>query len=275
LGATSLIAVVLLFSCEKSQDGSNRPPATTPPPPPPPPPVFLKEEILPGLPSPYYHFEYDGTGKTSFVSFASDFFRYDVFYDNGRITEMRNNILVNKDRLQYVYNNAGKVEAVNYADSTGSVYTRVNLTYDGNKLVNLERKKKFGTVFVSDKMMSMTYYPDDNLKDLTYHYLPVNGQAEATFTSRFEQYDDKINVDAYEMIHNEFFDHFFLLPGVQLQKNNAAKETRTGDGSNYSITYAYTYNNHNAPVTRNGDMVILNGTDAGHHFQLSAVYSYY
>src|SRR5215510_2605110 len=130
-----LIAGTILIACTKHRDHNQQPP--TWPDPPAPSSVLLRDLVASSLPSPYYHFEYDNSGKVTFTSFASDLFRYNVTYTNGRISEMRNNILVNKDRLQYFYNSQGKLEAVNYADSTGLVYTRVDLFYDpdGAKLV--------------------------------------------------------------------------------------------------------------------------------------------
>jgi len=123
--------------------------------------------------------------------------------------------------------------------------------------------------------MTFSYYPDGNLKELAYHYLPLVTQTEATYTDRFEQYDNNINADGFGLLHNEFFDHLILLPGVELQKNNPAKETRIGDGVNYSVDYRYSYNDKNAPLTKIGDLIITNGTDSGRHFQTHAVYSYY
>jgi len=92
-------AALVLFSCKKEKPNS----PVIQPPDPVIPTVFLKDIVIPNLPSPYYHFEYDAIGKVAFVSFASDFTRYNVVYNGDRISEMRNNILVNKDRLQYSY----------------------------------------------------------------------------------------------------------------------------------------------------------------------------
>ena len=242
---------------------------------PPAPKALLKEIAIPHLPSPFYHFEYDVDSNPIFVSFASDLTRYDITYDAGRIHEMRNNILVNKDRLQYFYDNDANVTSINYADSTGAVYTKVDFLYRNGKLIQLERVKKSGTDFVLDKRSTMSYYADGNLKDITYHYLPFNGQTEAFYTTHFEQYDDKPNPDNFDLIHNEFFDHFFLLPGVQLQKNNPGKETRTGDGTNYTVDYIYTYNEKNFPLNKKGNLLITNGTDAGKRFETNSFYSYY
>jgi hypothetical protein len=255
----SLVLCAVTISCKKQ-------PETPQPPAPPPVTVLLKDMVVDRLPSPYYHFEYDSAKRVSFVTFASELTRYEVIYDGGRIREMRNNILVNKDRLQYVYGNSGNVELIKYADSTGSVYKTVDLFYDGPRLIRMERARRSGTGFVYEKTTTMTYYTDGNLKDITYHFLPFDGQIESTYTLHFEQYDDKINVDGFGLIHDEFFDHLFLLPGVPLQKNNPGKETLTGDSDNYTVNYTYTYNGKNAPLTKTGDLLILTGPLAGRHY---------
>ena len=188
---------------------------------------------------------------------------------------MKNNILVNKDRLQYIYDNAGRVSNVTYSDSTGLIYTRLDLSYDGKKLIKLDRERKSGNDFIIDKTLTMSYYPDGNLLELTYHYLPVNGQSEAIYTDRFEQYDNKLNVDGFGLIHNEFFDHLVLLPDIQLQKNNPGKESRTGQAENYLVDYTYTYNDKNAPVTKKGNLILLTGANAGRRFETSEAFTYY
>ena len=143
------------------------------------------------------------------------------------------------------------------------------------KLIKIEREKKFGDAFVTDKIMTMSYHADGNLKELTYHYLPFNGSAEQTYTDHFEQYDNKVNVDEFSLIHNEFFDHLVLLPGLQLQKNNQGKEYRTGDAPNYTIDYTYTYNDKNCPLNKKGDLVFTTGPDTGKRFETNSFYSYY
>jgi hypothetical protein len=268
---TVFIACVLLFSCKKEKGPDY---STVNPPDPPVQPILLKDIEIPHLPSPYYHFEYDAAGRPSFASFASDFFRYDITYEGERIAEMKNNILVNKDRLEYSYDNAGRVNLISYADSTGEVYTNVHFTYDGAKLTRLERERRGSTGFGIDKTMDFSYYADGNLMERTEHYPALNGQPESTFVDRFEQYDDKINVDGFGLLHDEFFDHFVFLPGVRLQKNNPGKETRTGDGINFTVNYSYTYHN-SLPLTKTGDFTFTNGPDAGHQFQTSSLFSYY
>ena len=237
--------------------------------------VLLKDVLAQSLPSPYYHFEYDPSKKVSFVSFASDFDRYNVVYNGDRISEMQNNILVNKDRLQYNYNSSGQVQLIRIADSTGLVYKTIELFYDGPRLVRVERSKKTDAGFVIENTITMSYYADGNLMDITHHSLAVLGRSEATATSHYEQYDNKINVDAFDLLHSEFFEHLFLLPGVQLQKNNPGKETHTGDGDNFIATYSYTYSDQNAPLTRTGDVLLTNGTRAGQHVNISTTFTYF
>ena len=130
--------------------------------------------------------------------------------------------------------------------------------------------------FIIDKTMSFTYHPDGNLLEITEHRPPIDGlQPEATTVDRFEQYDDKINVDGFSLIHDDFFDHLVLLPGVQLQKGNPGRQTHTGDGVNFSVDYSYTYDDKNRPLAKAGDLTITNGSDTGRKFQTSSVFSYY
>jgi hypothetical protein len=77
------------------------------------------------------------------------------------------------------------------------------------------------------------------------------------------------------LIHEEFFDHKVLLSGVQLQKGNPARQTHTGDGVNYSVSFSYTYDDRNRPLTKTGALTFLNGSDAGKTFQTSSTFSYF
>ena len=274
-----LLITAAMFSCKKYQGQYD----SIPPPQPismspvaPVPTVQLKDVILDHLPSPYYHFEYNSSGNVSFVSFASDLTRYDIQYDGNRIIEMRNNILVNKDRLHYLYDFAGRALGINYADSNGIVYTRVNLKYDeSSKLIKLERQRKSGADFVTSKTMIISYYPDGNLMDLTVHYPALAWQPESAYTDHYEQYDNKLSIENFSLLHDEFFDHFVFLPGVQIQKNNPGKVTRTNNFNNYQVTYTYAYGDHGEPLTKSGDLVFTSGPNIGQRFQLSSVYTYY
>lgn len=266
-------------------------PRPSPPPVSPASAVLLKDVIAHRLPSPLYHFEYNTKGQATFVSYGSDLRRYDIIYKSDRIAEMRNNISItlvspgndtvvaniNKDRLQYVYNNEGRVTTINIADSTGGVYGKLHFTYDGQKLIKFERERKSGSFFTVDRTMTMSYYADGNLHELSTHYPATlfNGQDEFNYIVRFEQYDDKINTADFDLLHAEFFDHVILLPGVQLQKNNPLKQIGAGDGDGYKVDYTYTYNSDNAPLTKNGKFLYTSGVNAGQVFHISTEFKYY
>lgn len=249
----------------------------TPPPPPPPPPaaVLLKDIVIATLPAPYYHFEYDPSGRIAVVSFASGLTNYNVMYAGGRIAELQDHILVNQDRLVYVYDDSGRVAVVSEIHNTGITFAHVVFSYTGQKLVGLERDHRVDGGFIIDKTMSMTYDSAGNLRDLSEHRPAITGlQDEETSVVRFEQYDAGINVDGFGLIHNDFFDHLVLLPGVQLQKGNPGRETRTGDGLNYVVDYTYSYDAENRPLLKIGALTITNGPDAGRQIQTSSVFSY-
>jgi len=263
----------ILLSCRKDKVSIDQP--TPEPTDAPAPTVLLKDIVIPNLPSPYYHFEYNAQGKTTLNSFASDLFRFDVIYNGDRIQEMRNNIAFGTDTLRYFYDNIGRVDAVNYIDPAGRLYIKVFFTYDGRKLIKLDRWRLAGGNFLLNKTMTLSYYADGNLREIIDHRPAVNGQVESTSIHRFEQYDEKINVDGFSIIHNDFFDHLILLPGVQIQKNNPLKEIVTGDGSNYIVDYTYLYNDSKVPLTKTGNLKFTNGANAGISFETKSMFSYY
>jgi hypothetical protein len=255
--------------------GSDRAPITAPIPDPRPT-VQLKDVVVPHLPEPYYHFEYDATGRISAVSFASDLTMYTLSYTDGRLSELRNNILVNHDRLVYSYDNAGNVILVDYTDSLGKIFTQVRFTYDGARLIGVERRRTSASGFIVDRTLTMAYGADGNLSSLTEHYAAIAGvQDAATFTDTFENYDTGTNVDSFGLLHDEFFDHLVLLPRVQLQKGNPARVTRTGDGVNYRVDYTYFYDGLNRPTEKTGTLTMTNGPTAGQQFPVSSFFTYY
>jgi hypothetical protein len=254
--------------------GTDSAPATAPQPDPLPA-VLLEDIVVPRLPSPYYHFAYDPTGRMTNASFASGLTSYTLSYTSGRLSEIQNTIVVNHDRLVYSYDNAGNVAQVDYVGSAG-VFTQVRLAYDGARLVRLERQRKTASGFVVDKTMTMAYGADGNLSDLTEHLPAIDGvQPDATFTDHFENYDNGMNVDSFELLHQEFFDHLILLPRVQLQKNNPRRITHTGDGDHYVVEYTYGFDAQNRPVNKAGILTFTSGTQTGQQFEVGATYSYY
>jgi len=268
----SIVAVAAVTSC--SDDTATAP---TPPDPQPTAPVLLRDVEIPSLPSPYYHFEYDAGGRVSHASYASGLTMYDVTYDRDRIAEMQNNIIVNHDRLVYVYDDAGRVASIRFTDQTGLVFTVLFFTYEGQKLTSMERDRRVTGGFLIDRTLTFSYYDDGNLREITDHRPPIDGvQPETTTNDRFEQYDNKINVDAFSLLHPDFFDHLILLPSVQLQKGNPARVTHTGDGLNYRVDYTYTYDDKNRPLRKAGEFTMLNGPNAGDKASPTlSVFTYY
>jgi hypothetical protein len=267
---------MLLLAAAIACGGSDAPTEPGPPDPAPVPAVRLKDIVIPRLPSPYYHFTYDPAGRIDSVSFASELTRYQVAYGaDGRIKEMRNNIIVNHDRLVYAYDADGRVAGVRYVNSSGDTYTIVVYTYEGEKLTGVERSRRDGGGFIIDKTMALTYDADGNLFDLTEHRPAIAGlQDDATYVDRFEQYDRGLNVDGFGLLHDDFFDHLVLLPGVQLQKGNPRRQTRTGDGQNFTVDYTYTYDG-DRPLSKSGELTFTNGANAGQRFQLRSDFTYY
>ena len=266
----SLIGLALVAAChgENVTSGPGTPPPVAP--------VLLKDIVIDRLPAPYYHFEYDNAGVMTGASFASDLTNYTLSYTNGRLSEMRNNIIVNKDRLEYFYDDAGRVASVRYADSTGVVYAVLFFTYSGAHLTGLERDRRVTGGFIVDKTMALSYGPGGNLSEVTEHHPAIAGvQDEATFVDRYGEYDTGTNVDGFSILHSEFFDHLVLLPQVVLQKSNPHLTTRTGDGINYRVEDTYTYDALNRPLTKTSSITITNGSSAGQTVQGSTVYSYW
>ena len=245
-------------------------------PPPPPAAGLLKDLVASNVPSPFYHFEYDASGKITRASYASGLYLYDLTYRGDRLSEVQNNNSANHDRLVYNYDDAGRVVAVRYVDANGVSFTLVFFTYEGQRLTSLERDRRVDGGFIIDKQMSFSYDANGNLLELTEHRPPIeNVQDETTVVDRFEQYDTGINVDAFDLIHDDFFDHLVLVPGVQLQTSNPRRVTRSGDGINFTVDYTYTYNDRNKPLSKTGDFTLLNGPNAGQHVQTSILFSYY
>jgi hypothetical protein len=271
-----ILSTIVFFSCkkERSNIGPSLPDTPTEEPVAP---VFLKDIVIENLPSPYYHFEYDATGKISRASFAASFIDYGVEYNDDKIIGLKNTGAGDSDHLRYTYNSAGRVTMITYENLGGTVYVKVHLTYDGRKLIKLERERLLAADFIRNKVLTFSYYADGNLKEVEYFFpaTPINGQIEHRYTDRFEQYDNKINVDAFELLHSEFFDHFILLPGVVLQKNNPAKIIRTGDVENLQTNYTYNYNDKNLPLSKSGELTITSGPSDGLKFPVGSLFSYY
>jgi len=226
--------MVSLASCKKEHHRPTPPPTT-----PSAKKILLKDIILPNLPSPYYHFEYGADSSVTRAGFASGYTNYDILYSGTRIAEMRNNILVNHDTLRYSYDNSGKLTMIRFINSANVVYRLVFFTYAGDLIKEIEWDQKQDNVgFLIDRTLSFSFYPDGNVKTITDRRPPVGGAAESVTVKTFEQYDDKINVDDFSLIHDGIHDHLFLPQGFRLQKNNPKKEKLSVNGTDlYTIDY--------------------------------------
>ena len=273
--ALRIVTFTLLFiSCRK--DHFHNP--GTPAPPEPVKKILLKDITIPHLPSPYYHFEYNSDSTVTKVDFASGFSIYDVVYSGNKIGEMRNNIFVNHDTLRYLYDNSDKVFMIKFINQANVLYRHVNIAYNGDQVKEIDWDHKEGDVgFLIDRTVTFTYLPDGNVKTITDHRPAQNGSPEYSATTQFEQYDDKINVEDFSLIHDTYHDHLFLLQGFRLQRNNPGKETfSAGPGlTAYTVNYTYTYNSDNSPSSKTGDLLFTAGSQSGQRFQTNTFYTYY
>jgi len=268
----TLSVVVLLFSCKKEHRPDPAEPPVVPAKH-----ILLKDITIPHLPSPYYHFEYNTDSLVTKADFASGYTIYDVLYNGTKISEMRNNIIVNHDTLRYSYDNAGKVTLIKFINQANVIYRHAFFAYNGNLIKEIEwdRKQPDGSFFI-DRTLSFSFYPDGNVKTITDHRPPTAGVDDYISVTTFEQYDDKINVDDFSLVHDGIHDHLFLLQGFRVQKNNPRKEMLSVNGTDlYTIDYTYTYNDDNTPSDKAGDLLYLSGQFSGQRFQTNSFYTYY
>lgn len=264
-----LTGLLFLFTSCKKQDNQETPPTNGQ--------QRLKTIVYQSLPSPYYQFEYGANGQVNTVSFASGAFTYGLLYQGNQLHEMKSIVASTKINTTYQYDQAGRIAFVKISSADGSTtFKRGFLSYDGqNRLTELEWEINTTAGFALQRTLNFTYYADGNVAERRDHRPFIEGkQPEALYIDKFEQYDDKVNVDGFSLLH-ESSEHLVLFPGIQLQRNNPAKVVRTGDGINYEISYAYAYDARKQPVQRTGSMLLTNGPQSGQTFILNASYAYY
>jgi hypothetical protein len=270
--------MLFLSSCKKET-------APIPPPPDPVPgparvpKVLLKDIVIPNLPSPFYHFEYNQDSLATKVDFASGFSIYQVLYNGNQISEMRNNVLAavgNHDTLRYVYDNTGKLSSVHFINKDNVLYRHIFLTYDGDQVTQINWDHQSDNAnFMIDRTATFSYQKDGNLHSITDQRAAQEGSPASTAVTTFDGYDDKINVDDFSLIHDTFQDHLFLFQGFRLQKNNPRTETFSGPTTSYTIDYTYTYNENGTPAIKAWNQQFTAGSMSGTTFKTTTTYSYY
>jgi hypothetical protein len=221
-----------------------------------------------------YFFEYDSAKRIKAALVASGIRIYEVTYANNRISEIKNNTMVNKDRLQYVYDNSGKVAMIVYINEGGAIFRRAFFTYNGQQLIKIEWEVNSSSGPTLGRVMELIYQPDGNVMEIRDSKKPQWSMLPGNYSTRFEQYDTKANVDGFALIHDDI-DHLLLLPGIQWQKNNPGRVIKSGDGLNTRAKYNYAYDATGRPASRTGMMTIMSGPNAGVSFPTNTFYSYY
>ncbi|MDP4245343.1 MAG: hypothetical protein Q8932_05800 [Bacteroidota bacterium] len=236
--------------------------------------ILLKDITIPNLPSPFYHFAYNPDSTVGSVDFSSGFSIYHVVYSSGRISEMR----VDRDTLRYQYDNDGKLTLIKFINQANSIYRIVFLSYNGDQVKGIEWDQKVDNVgYLLDRTLAFTYYPDGNVNTITEHRPARDSLPEYNSTWHFEQYDDKVNVDDFSLVHDPFHDHLLLFQGFRLQKNKPGKEIFSAGAGNaaYTVNNTYTYNSDHTPSLKTGDLLFTGGSDSAKRFQTSTAYTYY
>ncbi len=262
--------IIIIISCQKGSVNNPEPPLGSSD-------VRVKDINERNLPSPYYHFEYNDSGNISRANYSAGLRTYKVQYDGNSISSMEHaidprNIIL----LEYVYNNNGDPLAVRVKDRNGVTTRHCVFSFStSHQLQEIDWDVREGDVgYALEQTMTFSYYPDGNVMEITTHNYAVGSQTEATYTDRFDNYDDHVNVDGFSLLHTNSHE-LVLLPGIKIQVNNPGRNIHTGDGINYEVNYTYTYDAKGRPIVKTGDLVFTNGTDAGQHFEIQSTFSYY
>lgn len=243
--------------------------------------IRLKDMSVEKLPSPNYHFVYNDSGYITQVSYASGLTQYDITYSGKKILKIETNkdapFDINKDRLDYEYSN-GDPAVVKVTNKNGLLYRRCLLTFlPAHRLQKLTWEVNPGSGFVAEQTLTFSYYGDGNLQEIAYHDFAVGPLVENTYADRFENYDNKVNVDGFTWLHTiTNVHHPILLPSVQLQLNNPGRNVHTASkGLTYDASYSYTYDAAGRPLTRTGPVTFTETNGTTGQFQSSTTYTYY
>ncbi len=261
----ALAGLLMITACEKDMDTAPSSPVLpddkrT---------ILLKDVVEQGMPSPYFHFDYD-SGYASHISFASGFFQYDVKYNDKRVASMTNR--PDGAKLTYFYSE-GKVARIR-KEVFGLLMWSYEMKYTNNQLneVKWYRHHTAGDSILERKM-ELFYRPDGNLS-MYKNYMRTPGAEPALVqTVIFTNYDNGKNVDDF-YLYKSFFEDLLYLPQVKLQKNNPGMVRILGDQNDFEIEYVYTYQD-GLPVQKKGTFRQTRGNGPGGITHLLTTYTYY
>jgi len=263
-----MIIATITVACHKEPVNTPEPPIATG--------LRLKDLTERNLPSPYYHFEYDDSGKVTLLNYQSGLRVYEVRYSGKNIVSMESTVdTVTIIKLEYIYVN-GEFVGIKVKNRNGEVIENCIISYNSShQLQEIEWDVRDGNAgFLIEQILTYSYYPDGNVMEVVTHNYPIATQTEAIYTDRFENYDDHVNAEGFSLANNSSHEPI-LLPGTKIQLNNPRRVIRTGDGINFEINNTYTYDSHGRPIIKTGDVKATNGSNAGQHFEAQSTFSYY
>jgi len=264
-----VILITAIVSCHKEPSGQPKPPRGLLS-------LKLKDINVPGIPSPFYHFEYNNLGNITMEGFEAGLKTYNVDYNGNNIVSMEDTADPNnKVRLEYEYSN-GELLAIKVKDKNGFTFRHCIFSFSpSHQLLQMDWDTADGNVgFYLQQTLTFTYYPDGNLLQIVVHNYAVGSQVAATITNTFENYDDNANADGFSLLHTNFHD-LLLIPGLKFQINNPRRVIHTGDTVNFDIEYMYTYDDKGRPTMKKGNGTYTVGTNAAQPFKTESTFSYY
>jgi hypothetical protein len=236
--------------------------------------VLLKDIEMQGLPSPYFHFEYDALHYITNISFGSDFLKYHVEYENKRVKSLTNTIT--NTSLHYSYKKGQVSNIDEFSGSTGRLVISYRLDYNENNQLTQVLWYQYsvnGEVFPYKKA-ELSYHTDGNLKSVNWYTTSSSGPLIWSSKTEFTNYDNNTNVDDLILLKTfYYFDDYLFLPHVRLQKNNPLKEYITTPTTEYDVSYTYKYQN-GLPAARTAVTTTKGGNGQG-PIQYTDRYSYY
>jgi hypothetical protein len=154
--------VILMISCHKEPSNQPALPGTAS--------LKLKDLNAQNLPSPFYHFEYDDSGKITLAGYSSGLRIYDVNYNGSHIESMENIADLSHIRLEYEYSN-GDLLAVKVKDKDGVTLRHCIFTFSpSHQLQQMDWDVADGNVgFYLEQTMTFSYYPDGNVMEIVTH----------------------------------------------------------------------------------------------------------